>query len=1640
MCRGWQIIVSLQVRDLSEDPRALCLPANPILSPPDAVLPGAAYLAMAVEAATRIHHTFPESPRITGVSLRDVAIKKALVIPEDDYGVEVTTSLELVDVATAASPAWVTFSISSIGRESNEWTEHSTGQVKVELQAPETSLDAEDTIPPVVRSVDTRAWYQQFRAIGLDYGPAFQPLSQIGVDPASRRAVATIDLHPTSMAGGESRYALHPASLDGAIQLGLIACHGGRPSEAHTAFVPVHFSHLYLAYHETAAPSAMAIARGSRQGVRSAHLNVRMRSPNGELWLQMEGLRCLSYSSETKVMDRAFSSPFTRLVWKPDLRLLSNAQARGMYPPPKANVGKSPLWGITDKVAHFIVVSIYEAFATRPDRPQPSGDVGHFFDWIVRKTETDASQLMEEARGLARQGRLRSTIDDLVEQATDVIEVRIAKLLHDNMADILHERRTGIDVILGEELLTPLYQSGLLMTGIYPQLHHVLEGLAHANPNLRILEIGGGTGGATRVAMDAFGQGPNGIKAYRDYTFTDYSPGFLSAARDAMADLHDVEFSVYDMETDPQEQGYELATYDLIIACQVLHATSNMHRTLTHCQQLLRPGGRLVLVETNRHFTVPGVVVGTFTGYWAGIPDGRVDAPFQSVEGWDASLRQAGFSGLDLVLDDFPAPNNTTSVMVSTAMLPSPGESHPQPTVQMLHTDNMNPSLVKRISEEFAQRQIVVQASRFPEDAMTVTTGSRVLALLDDEHLLLDLAEGDLQAFQHVARQAASLITITSCGTVSGRSPDGALIPGLLRVLQNENPASQYLSVDIDADHFGLGYAEATEFARSIADLHLRLDREPVVEEVEGEPLDREYSWQEGCLWVSRHVPDAGFHAHYGLRSDGRKMEQRALATSRGPVRAAFEAPGVLNSLYFTPYTELLQPLAPGWIDVAVAAVGVNWADLHTWTGSIDRNHLSSEYSGTVTAVGPQVTGVKVGDHVYGLGPGQLGSSARVPAAFARPVRPGDDLVQMATIPMAYATAVYIFDHVARLVGGEAVLVHCGAKDVAQACIRLAKAKGANVFALVDTDEQANVLVRDLVLLPRSHVLSSCRMRDLQQAAALTAKGAFDVITGTARGERLSALMQVLAPQGHLIDVAQVEVHTPSTMPLEILRTNAMYCSVDTASILESDPGLGADLLHAVDRYYRTGTIGPLAKIEVVDVGESAAALATFSTLSGKLVVSFENPQSLVRMAPSPPQVTFKADALYVITGALGGLGQSLIRWMVDHGAMHLALLSRRQLTQVPGADRLVESLRERRIDVQCMSCDVSSRDEVMQVIDQLSSARPIRGIVHAAGSYLDLTFDKVSLARWKDSIAAKVAGTRHLHEATLAMPLDLFVMTTSALSVYAFATQGAYTAANNFQDAFARFRRRQGLPASTVSFSLIHEVTDVGTDPMTIDLFERNKALAVGESEFLALVEPVFLNNQTVDPGVDALAATQWAGQPGDPLSAANLHTYLDPAGMLARKRQEIDRASTGVAQPRWYSDRRVSIMMRAFLDAQQHATDLQGSSLDPGAKETTANLRSTFDTAIARGGEARGETVAFVVGAITRAVAEMLFVDVESIDPAKSLADLGVDSLIAAELRNWFLQALGVNISMLDLLEPTLSISGRANGITDAALSSSA
>ncbi|RYP74940.1 hypothetical protein DL771_002724 [Monosporascus sp. 5C6A] len=325
-------------------------------------------------------------------------------------------------------------------------------------------------------------------------------------------------------------------------------------------------------------------------------------------------------------------------------------------------------------------------------------------------------------------------------------------------------------------------------------------------------------------------------------------------------------------------------------------------------------------------------------------------------------------------------------------------------------------------------------------------------------------------------------------------------------------------------------------------------------------------------------------------------------------------------------------------------------------------------------------------------------------------------------------------------------------------------------------------------------------------------------------------------------------------------------------------------------------------------------------------------------MMPATPAARFDPEACYSITGGLSGVGRFLIRWMSDHGAQHFMVLSRRG-TGSPRAQTFVKTLATHGVTVQPVACD---------------------------------------------GLAAKVLGAINLHAATYSLPLDFFVMTTSVEPVFAPATQSAYTAGKNFQDDFARYRRRLGLLVSTASFGLASDVGHLSTDSTAVDLFARNK----------------------VDDD-----RTSWISQQQAPMSAVNFVTCMDPAAMAARKREE----------------------------AEADDADTMQNAADQGGKSAATRLRREFNEAIKTGPGERAKTLALVTGGIITAVAEVLFIEESGVNPGKAVADHGVNSLIAAELRNWFHVALGFNMTILYLLDAHTSINALAAKIVDAAAASS-
>lgn len=219
-------------------------------------------------------------------------------------------------------------------------------------------------------------------------------------------------------------------------------------------------------------------------------------------------------------------------------------------------------------------------------------------------------------------------------------------LTHDGMLDDYYRHGQGMPEYLGA------------MTDIVAQLSHRFA-------RMDILEVGAGTGAATAAMLDKL------HGAFRSFTFTDISSSFFP---DASANLAEYEFQIkfqpLDVEKSVADQGFVEGSYDLVVASLVLHATTDLARSLANVRTLLRPGGYLVMLELTE--TDPlrvGLIFGGFPGWWLGTrANGRQLSPCVSIEAWEDIMHKAGFSKIDAVVPADRALPAPLSVLVCQAV------------------------------------------------------------------------------------------------------------------------------------------------------------------------------------------------------------------------------------------------------------------------------------------------------------------------------------------------------------------------------------------------------------------------------------------------------------------------------------------------------------------------------------------------------------------------------------------------------------------------------------------------------------------------------------------------------------------------------------------------------------------------------------------------------------------------------------------------------------------------------------------------------------------------------------------------------------------------------------------------------------
>ncbi len=482
---------------------------------------------------------------------------------------------------------------------------------------------------------------------------------------------------------------------------------------------------------------------------------------------------------------------------------------------------------------------------------------------------------------------------------------------------------------------------------------------------------------------------------------------------------------------------------------------------------------------------------------------------------------------------------------------------------------------------------------------------------------------------------------------------------------------------------------------------------------------------------------------------------------------------------------------AAGEVEIRVRAAGLNFRDVLNALGAYPGapGPLGLECAGEVSALGAGVEEFSVGDAVVGLAPGCFGTFVTVPAVLVADKPETMSYAEAATIPIAFMTAYYGLCHLARIARGDRILIHSAAGGLGLAATQLALRAGAEVFATAGTEAKRTYL-RSLGV---DHVMPSRTLDFAAEVTASTEGQGVDIVLNALTGEYIPRNLSVLAPAGRFVEVGKIGVWDSDQV--KQVRPDASYFVLDLGEEVGRNPDLIGGMLRDLMREFAAGMLRPLPRhVFPMPQATDAFRLMTKARHLGKIVLTQEVGLSDVA------EDRFRPDASYLISGGLGALGQQVARWMVERGARNLALVGRSGPSVE--AQAVVDELTAAGAQVLLIGADVARPEEVTRALATISDALPpLRGIVHAAGVLDDGIALHQDWARFARVLAPKVQGTWNLHAQTRGAALDFFVLFSSVAAIWGSAGQSSYAAANAFLDALAHARRAQGLPALSINW-----------------------------------------------------------------------------------------------------------------------------------------------------------------------------------------------------------------------------------------------
>ncbi|KAM5506985.1 Type I Iterative PKS [Microsporum canis] len=1532
----------------------------------DVVLPGVGFFCMAGEAARQL--TGSEE-----FTVRRVHIRSALVLSEET-ATEIVTQLSRAAVTSSVESPWYDFSISSYNNGS--WTKHAFGQVLGGSDA-EHESKVPPKMDPLPRVLSSHTWYRQMRTLGLEYGGLFMGLRDLTAHPREQKIVASITNYVPD-GPGQSTYAVHPATLDCLPQGLAPATTRGLTRLFSNAALPTYVEEFYVKPPSSANMKIMVEVTEQRQ---AAYIGHAVAVCDGQVVVEASGYMMSTIGGQEEDEEAQDRHAAVELEWKEDINLLDPttliSQAKD----------RSSANRILDRFAALSMAGTSQWLNDGCSEPTRS-HLGEYKAWLIEHVKAlleDHSDitLMDTSTREALALDLYAQLQQTEAHAAAVAIHRIASSCDGIFTGEIDE----LGLLLEDGVLHRLYD--FMQNSEYAAF---LDLLAHRKPNMRVLEIGAGTGGTTATILPVL-RSAYGERMYLSYTYTDVSPGFFPAARERFKNYAAVEYAVLDISQDPIEQQFKPASFDLVIACNVLHATPNINQTLSHVRTLLHPRGRLFLQELSPETKWINFVMGVLPGWWLGKEDSRFPEPYMNRERWYDELRKAGFATMAAIYDGYlnnniiATPDLGTDIARKskrvTLLLPADYNSNKNDSSR--HIEDLENGL-------FASGYAV---DRYPLDGCT----SQPLPPNQDVVSALDLAKPffisldetqftNFQAFIQQAKEAQCGVFWVTGACQAGRvDPNFAPVVGVARVLRTE------MSLD-----FALLEIPQSDWSHSLGPIvpcvleEFQFGRDVSAARDGNSEINAEVEWAhvDGKTLIARY--------HFVRVTEELKTQLGPNMSQTMPVRKLEQhKPGLASTLFWKPLPA--PSLGEEDVRVDIKAVGVNFKDILislgivTETATIGRG-LGCECAGIVSEIGAKVTRHQVGDRIVMNWSGSYTTSHNVSQYVCAKIPDEMSFEDAAVMPAVYCTAIYGLIDAGHLSAGMSVLIHSATGGVGIAAIQLAQMLGAEIYCTVGSQPKLDFL-KDHFGIPRENIFNSRDASFLPGIMERTGGRGVDVVLNSLSGELLHASWKCVAEFGTFVEIGRRDFIGQGKLAMEQFESNRSFVGFDLAHLGTERPWVVEGLIQRAIKFYHEGHVKPIIsnRFSAMNISEPFRYMQKAQHI-GKLVVTMpENPDDLPVEA-CYHELKLRDDRAYLFVGGLGGLGRAVAAWLAEKGARHIVFLSR-SAGSMPKDDPFIQELTALECQATLVSGDVTKYEDVVHAVK--SAGKPVAGVLQASMVLRDGELATMPWADWLIASQPKIQGTWNLHHALQKEqeePLDLFFLFSSAGAMSGQWGQANYNAGNTFLDSFVSYRHSLGLPASSLNIGVIGDVGYVSENSGLLDSLRVTGQYITSELDLLDCIELMLkrssprLANATKDKHVRWVQNSQLAMglRSTIPISSPTNRVIWrhDPRMSVYRNVESVDAsASAGSSSS---ADEQLTQFLR----------DVSSNKALLNAPETSVRLAK--------------ELRRMLVGFMMKSEAD--------IDLEASLAMVGIDSLISVELRSWIRRKCGVDITTLEIL----------------------